>query len=83
MDDDTADGEKPDYHPHNLLEAYSIFSNLAINRYLMQEVDADIEVEDSGYADGAKESHKRGLLELLDLRDLLVHGEYDRDTAEQ
>ena len=50
---------------------------------LLQEVDTDIEIEDSRHANGAEKAHECGLLEFFDLVDFSVHGKYNWDAAKE
>jgi hypothetical protein len=83
VDDNAANGQEPNHHPHDLFKTDCIFPHLAVDPHLVQEIDADIEIENSRDTDGTEEAHKCSLLEFFNLADLLVHGEYDGDAAEE
>lgn len=82
VDDDAADHEEPDHDVHDFLQVRGVGALGAIfDGDFLQEVDADVEVEDGADADGPKEADEKRLAELLDLVNVLMHGHNYRETA--
>ena len=52
----------------------------AIDLYLFEELETDVEVEDGRYSNRAKEAHEDCLSLLFDLMNKLVHSEHNGET---
>ena len=73
---DTADYLEPDHYHHDLAELRRIFALDSVDLDLFEELEADIEVEDGGNSNWAKETHEDGLSLLFDLVDQPMHSEH-------
>lgn len=80
---DTAYHQEPHHDVDGVHDSLGIFSNLAVNGDFPEEFSADGEVEDSTNADWAEESNECCVGQVLDLVDVLVHGEDDWHPANQ
>lgn len=67
-------------HFHEIL---GIGPSLSINLDFSEELQGDVKVENGAHADGAEEAHVQRLTLLVDLRDVVVHGEDDGWATEK
>jgi len=69
MYDNAADGEEPNNNGDDFAQFLSISSLNPINGDPFEELEADVKIENSRYADRAKEPNENGLSLLFDLVD--------------
>jgi hypothetical protein len=79
----TANNQEPNHNMNDFHKILRIRSNLAIDLKLAQKLERDVEIEDGAYADGAEEAHVQRLALLVNLGDVVVHGEDDGGPAEE
>lgn len=79
----TAHGQEPDDHGHDLLKPHGIFPYFTVNGYLPQKFEADVEIKDCTDADRPEEPHEESLSSLLDLFDVQMHCKYFGYSSEQ
>jgi hypothetical protein len=67
-----ADGEEPDNNGDDFAQLFGIFPLDTINGNPFKELETDVEIEYSRYADGTKEANENCLSLLFDLVDELA-----------
>lgn len=78
-----ANCNEPYDHIHDLAQLLSILPDDAVDCEFAEELQTDVEIEDSADANGSKEADEKRLAKLLDLMDFLVHCEHYRQAAKQ
>lgn len=73
--------QEPDHDIHYLAQPRGIFAFGIVHSDLAQEVQAYIEIKDGTDPNRAKKANEECLLHLLNLADLAVHGEHDRNPS--
>ena len=72
---DAADCQEPDYDHHYFAQLLGVGTLHAVHSYLFEELEADVEVEDCGYAYRTEEAYEDGLVHFFDLVDKFMHSE--------
>lgn len=78
------DYHEPDDDHHDFTQTFCIGSLVSINlNLILEELEADVEIEDSAYSDGPKESNKPCLSPFFNLVDFLVRQRNEWRTAKE
>lgn len=76
--------QEPDYDLHCLGQLRHVTPQLPVTpRQRLQKLSRDVQVKDGRHANGSKEANENGLVDLLDLRYLLVDGENPGESSEE
>jgi hypothetical protein len=77
---DAAYSQKPHDDHHRITQQLSILTLSTIHCDAIEELEADIQIENSRYTNRPEKSYENGLSLLLDLVDKPVHGEHNRKS---
>lgn len=83
LTDYAADCKEPNHDGEDILEPSCIFSDDAVDRDQLQELQTDVEIKNSADTDGTEKANKQSLLLFFYLPNLPVQGEDDWHTAEE